>query len=61
LQEGGRFARLFSVQAPLFLAFVSCIRGSMGATWLIVKADRQEPLVVVRLLLAAEIAKPGAA
>jgi hypothetical protein len=27
---------------------------------LIVKADRQEPLVVVRLSLAAEIAKPVA-
>ncbi len=27
---------------------------------LIVKANRQEPLVIVRLSLAAEIAKPGA-
>jgi hypothetical protein len=32
-----------------------------GRDVLIVKADRQEPLVVVRLSLAAEIAKPGAA
>ena len=28
---------------------------------LIVKADRREPLVIVRLLLAAQIAKPRAA
>jgi Holliday junction resolvase len=31
-----------------------------GRDVLIVKADRQEPLVVVRLSLAAEIAKTGA-
>jgi hypothetical protein len=31
--------------------------GSIGRDLLIVKADRQEPLVVVRLSLAAKIAK----
>jgi hypothetical protein len=39
----------------------SFFAGSTSRGLLIVKADRQEPLVVVRPFLAAEIAKLGAA
>ena len=39
------------------MGFANFIAGSTERDVLIVKADRQEPLVVVRLSLAAEIAK----
>jgi Holliday junction resolvase len=57
---GGRFAG--DVVLPL-MGRDLCVEVKARASWLdqrdvlIVKADRQEPLVIVRLSLAAEIAK----